>query len=93
VFAESKIEGCKVDAVFLITVLSESVACHAIFIIRDFVSLLVGEDTSFEVLSFYNFLQPPATLCFPQHFVSKCPLSVLFLSWEVSPCATQEVKL
>lgn len=86
--AESKIEGCKVDAVFLITVLSESVTCPAILIVHDFVSLLVGEDTKFEVLSLYNFLQPCATICFPQHFVSRCPLSVLFLSWEVFMYAT-----
>jgi hypothetical protein len=93
VSAESKIEGCKVDAVFLITVLSESGMCPAIVIVHDFVSLLVGKDTNFEVLSLYNFLQPLAAICFPQHFVSKCPLSVLFLSWEVFPYATQEVKL
>jgi hypothetical protein len=93
VSAESKIEGCKVDAVFLMTVLSKSVMCSAILIDHDFVSLLVGEDTNFGILSLYNFLHPLATIRFPQHFVSKCPLSVLFLSWEVSPCATREVKL
>jgi hypothetical protein len=93
VSAERKIEGCKVDAVFLIALLFESVMCPAILIVHDFVSQLVGEDTNFEVLSLYNFLQPLATICFPQHFVSECPLSVLFLSWEVSLYATQGVKL
>jgi len=92
VSVESKIEGCKVDAVLLITVLSESVMCPAILIFHS-VSLLVGDGTSFVVLSLYNFLQPPSTICFPHNFVSKCPLSVLFLSREVSPYATQEVKL
>jgi len=82
-----------VDALLLITVQSESVMCPAILIVLHSVSLLVGDDTNFEILSLYNFLQPPATICFPQNFVSKCPLSVLFLSREVSPYATQEVKL
>jgi len=85
VSAESKIEGCKVDAVLLITVLSESVICLAILIVLNSVSLLVGDVTNFEVLSLYNFLQPPATVCFHQHFVAKCLLSVLFLLREVSP--------
>ena len=51
VSAESKIEGFKVDAVFLITFLSACVTCPAILIVFDCVNLLIGEVTNFEVLS------------------------------------------